>query len=59
MTPKEIRLMKKFTNLEMSKKLGISISTYRLKEKGDYRFTLKEMSIIANIGGVSIDDMEV
>lgn len=57
-TPYSIRVDLCYSMEKMSFFLGITTSTYDLKEKGKSRFTLREMKKIAEIGNVSIDDME-
>lgn len=53
-TPEQLRMMKKLSQKEVAKKLGMSPRTYAYKECGEREFTFLEMLGFADLVGVEI-----
>jgi putative transcriptional regulator len=54
---KGLRAERGLTQLDMAKKLGISETSYVLRETGKREFKLSEMGIISTYFGLSIEDI--
>ena len=55
---KKLRIIKGFTLLQMSNKLGYSSpNAYARKEKGERKFTLDEVEIISNLFNMSVEEI--
>lgn len=51
------RVSKGLTQIEFSEQVGISVSSYRLKEQGKVSFTLEEAKRIADFLCMSIEEI--
>ncbi|MGL4819503.1 MAG: helix-turn-helix transcriptional regulator [Bacilli bacterium] len=51
------RKEKNLTQQQLAEKIGTSKQTYHLKEKGKSDFTVKEAKMLANIFGVTLDEL--
>ena len=49
LTPKQLRMIRNLTQKQVADSLGISLSAYLLKERGERDFTFNEIMAFANL----------
>ena len=59
LTPKQIRNMAGLTQVDIAEKLGLSTTTYVLKEMGKSRFYFDEIKKMCEICNFPIDQVEI
>lgn len=54
---KALRVLKGIKQKDIANKLGISVNAYSLKESNKQNFTLQQSKIVADMFGVTVDEL--